>query len=148
MTGQPASSPDYSILSAFQPVVARPRSSILYQLSLLLVTITMLLLPLIYLALVGAAAQVLLRRAGRATSIVLAAVLASALFGAYHYAHSTPFNTLQMVLLLAVVGLFTSAFFFVSRDIAGTIVFLASDAAAYTTGAVIPVDGGLGMGAW
>jgi Zn-dependent protease with chaperone function len=55
MTGQPASSPDYSILSAFQPVVARPRSSILYQCSLLLVTFTMLLLPLIYLALVGAA---------------------------------------------------------------------------------------------
>ena len=55
MTGQSASSPDYSILSAFQPVVARPRSSILYQFSLLLVTITMLILPLIYFALVGAA---------------------------------------------------------------------------------------------
>lgn len=55
MNGQPASSPDYSILSAFQPVVARPRSSILYQFSLLLVTLTMLLLPLIYFALVGAA---------------------------------------------------------------------------------------------
>lgn len=55
MTGQPASSPDYSILSAFQPVVARPRSSILYQFSLLLVTLTMLILPMIYFALVGAA---------------------------------------------------------------------------------------------
>ena len=30
----------------------------------------------------------------------------------------------------------------------GTQVVLASDGAAYTTGAVIPVDGGLGMGAW
>ena len=53
MTGQSPSSPDYSILSAFQPVVARPRSSILYQFSLLLVTITMLILPLIYFSLVG-----------------------------------------------------------------------------------------------
>jgi 3-oxoacyl-[acyl-carrier protein] reductase len=31
-------------------------------------------------------------------------------------------------------------------DIAGTVEFLASDAAGYITGAVIPVDGGLGMG--
>lgn len=56
MTGQPASRPDYSVLSAFQPVAARPRSSILYLLSLLLVTITMLILPLIYFALIGVAA--------------------------------------------------------------------------------------------
>ena len=31
-------------------------------------------------------------------------------------------------------------------DIAGTVEFLVSDAAGYITGAVIPVDGGLGMG--
>jgi 3-oxoacyl-[acyl-carrier protein] reductase len=31
-------------------------------------------------------------------------------------------------------------------DIAGTVEFLASDAASYITGALIPVDGGLGMG--
>ena len=32
------------------------------------------------------------------------------------------------------------------EEIAETIGFLASDGAAYITGAVLPVDGGLGMG--
>ncbi len=33
-------------------------------------------------------------------------------------------------------------------EIAGVVAFLASADAAYITGAVIPVDGGLAMGAW
>jgi 3-oxoacyl-[acyl-carrier protein] reductase len=32
------------------------------------------------------------------------------------------------------------------EEIAGVVAFLASDDAAYITGAIIPVDGGLGMG--
>jgi hypothetical protein len=55
--------------------------------------------------------------------VVGAALVASVLFGLYHFAHSAPFNTVEMVALLTVVGLVTSAFFFVARDVYATIVF-------------------------
>jgi hypothetical protein len=53
----------------------------------------------------------------------VAAVVASVLFGLYHFAHTAPFNTFQMVALLTVVGLVTSLYFFLSRDVYATILF-------------------------
>jgi membrane protease YdiL (CAAX protease family) len=52
-----------------------------------------------------------------------AAVIASILFGLYHFGHSAPFNTIGMVSFLAIIGLVTSLFFFVSRDVYATIAF-------------------------
>ncbi|WP_087001242.1 CPBP family glutamic-type intramembrane protease [Rhizobium sullae] len=52
-----------------------------------------------------------------------AAVVASLTFGIYHIAHSPPFDTVGMVVILTVVGLLTSAFFFASRDVYATIAF-------------------------
>jgi hypothetical protein len=45
------------------------------------------------------------------------------LFGVYHFAHSPPFNTVGTVVFLSMIGLVTSAFFFISRDVYGTIAF-------------------------
>lgn len=46
--------PDYSILSGFQGQINRPKTSIFYHVGLVLVAGTMLLLPLVYMAMVGA----------------------------------------------------------------------------------------------
>jgi hypothetical protein len=55
---------------------------------------------------------------------VFAAWLVSAVaFGVYHFAHSPPFNTVAMVSMLTVVGLATGAFFFIVRELYGTILF-------------------------
>jgi hypothetical protein len=70
----------------------------------------------------GAFAAALARRVGR-WGAPLAALAAAVLFGVYHFAHSPPFNTYGMVALLCLVGLVTGTFFFVSRDIYGTLVF-------------------------
>jgi hypothetical protein len=74
-------------------------------------------------AVVGATVKALLEPRGRAVSVVGAALAASVLFGLYHFAHSAPFNTPGMVALLSFVGLVTSAFFFIARDIYATIIF-------------------------
>ena len=74
-------------------------------------------------AVMGATVEALLVPRGRAVSIVGAALAASILFGLYHFAHSAPFNTPGMVALLSVVGMVSSAFFFIARDIYATIIF-------------------------
>jgi hypothetical protein len=74
-------------------------------------------------AVVGAVMEAGLRSRGRLVAIVGAALVASTLFGLYHFAHSAPFNTPGMVVLLSVVGLVTSAFFFIVRDVYATIAF-------------------------
>ena len=45
------------------------------------------------------------------------------LFGVYHVAHSPPFDEVGMVVRLTGVGVATGAFFFVSRDLYGTLLF-------------------------
>jgi hypothetical protein len=74
-------------------------------------------------AVIGSVSQALLQDRGRWVSLILAAVIASAFFGVYHFAHSPPFNTVPLVVILSVVGLVTSVFFLVSGDVYGTIVF-------------------------
>jgi Zn-dependent protease with chaperone function len=50
--------PDYSILAGFRGPIIRPKTSIFYHVALVLVAATMLLLPLIYLSLVGTVAYI------------------------------------------------------------------------------------------
>jgi hypothetical protein len=74
-------------------------------------------------AVVGSVSESLLQGRGRWIAGVFAAIIASVLFGIYHFAHSPPFNTPGFVALLTVIGLVTSLFYFLSRDVYGTIVF-------------------------
>jgi hypothetical protein len=74
-------------------------------------------------AVVGATVAASLNDRGRLIAGVVGAIVASVLFGLYHYAHTAPFNTFGMVAFLSIIGLVTSLFFFVSRDVYGTIVF-------------------------
>jgi hypothetical protein len=74
-------------------------------------------------AVVGTVTEALLRERGRWVSLVSAALVASVLFGVYHFAHSPPFSTPGFVVFLTAIGLATSLFFFILRDVYGTIVF-------------------------
>lgn len=74
-------------------------------------------------AVVGSLTATALRPRGRWIARIAGVLVASALFGIYHFAHSPPFNQPPMVLLLTVVGVLTSLFFFASGEVYGTIVF-------------------------
>lgn len=55
--------------------------------------------------------------------IIMAVIVSALVFGLYHFAHSPPFNTFKMVMMLSVVGLFTGTFYFLTRSVYGTILF-------------------------
>ena len=73
-------------------------------------------------AVAGAAIEAALRRRGTPLPALAAALAASLLFGVYHFAHSPPFDSVRVVAMLTGIGLLTSAFFLVARDVYGTIV--------------------------
>lgn len=73
--------------------------------------------------LVGASTAYLLRSRGRVPSMIAGIAIAAILFGAYHIAHSPPFNTVSMILLLTLVGAVTGLFYFIVREIYATIIF-------------------------
>jgi hypothetical protein len=74
-------------------------------------------------SLLGAAVENGLRTKGKACAAIGASLVTGAAFGAYHFAHSPPFDSMPMVMLLTAVGWITSAFFFMSRDVIGTAIF-------------------------
>ncbi len=74
-------------------------------------------------ALAGTAFEAGFRKAGIRVAVIPALIVSSILFGLYHYAHSPPFNRIGLVLFLIFIGIFTGIFFFISRDIYGTIIF-------------------------
>jgi hypothetical protein len=71
----------------------------------------------------GATLTTTISEAGQAPSIAAGLLVAAAAFGLYHIAHSPPFNTTRLVLMLSGVGLISGAFFYLSRDVYGTILF-------------------------
>lgn len=74
-------------------------------------------------AVIGASFESLARNKGKVISL-LAGILASSIsFGIYHFAHSPPFNQLNMVLLLTFISLATGLVYFFGRNIYAAIIF-------------------------
>lgn len=74
-------------------------------------------------ALVGGSVGAALRARGTAVRSGALLGVSAAAFGAYHFAHSPPFDSPGMVLFLSGIGLVTGTYFLVSRDVYGTIAF-------------------------
>jgi hypothetical protein len=74
-------------------------------------------------AVLGTIFESAIKEKGKLTSIVVGIIVASGSFGFYHYAHSPPFNTLNMVQFLTLIGVITSLVYFLGRDIYATIAF-------------------------
>ena len=58
----------------------------------------------------------------KAIPILIGAVVASVLFGVYHFAHSPPFNEVNMVLFLMIPAIAPSGLYFLGRDIYAAII--------------------------
>jgi hypothetical protein len=71
----------------------------------------------------GPLLRVSLRLRPPSLSVPVAVLVCSTLFGVYHFAHSVPFNSPRVVIFLSAVGLFTSVFYFFSRDLYATVLF-------------------------
>ncbi len=74
-------------------------------------------------AAIGGTVEAVARPKGRALAIIAGIIAADILFGVYHFAHSAPFNQVNMVLFLMMPGLLTSLVFFIGRDLYATILF-------------------------
>lgn len=73
-------------------------------------------------AVVGTSFEALTKARGKIVSLLVGILASDLLFGAYHIAHSPPFNQLNMILFLMLPGLVTSLTYFLGRDLYATIV--------------------------
>ncbi|MCI0559343.1 MAG: hypothetical protein MN733_12685, partial [Nitrososphaera sp.] len=73
-------------------------------------------------SLIGTGVESITKHKGRVLSVVIGAIAASVLFGVYHFAHSPPFNEVNMVLFLMLPSIATAIAYFVGRDVYAAII--------------------------
>lgn len=74
-------------------------------------------------AVIGAGFESITRSKGKVISLFAGIFAASISFGIYHFAHSPPFNQVNMVILLTIISFATGIVYFIGRDIYAAIVF-------------------------